>query len=298
MTTEWMSRPEGGGWLALNLIRALALYGGRTIARLALYPVALYFLVRRRHERRASRAYLGRALGRPATTGDIFRHFLCFASVTLDRVFLLSDRFRRFQVETTGLEQLHAAMDLGRGVLLVGAHFGSFEALRVLSLQRPDVKVRVVIDLDQNPTVSRLLNALDPGLAATVINARQPGMTIALAIKEALDQGALVTLLADRARPGNRVLPADFLGRPAAFPTAPWELAAALKAPVVLCFGIYRGGNRYDLHFELLAEQVTHDRRARENALSVHVQEFARRLEVHVREAPYNWFNFYDFWAA
>ena len=298
MTTAWMERPEGGGQFALSLFRTVALALGRAPARLALYPIALYFLLRRAPERRASQDYLSRALGRPATLRDVLRHFHVFASVTLDRVFLLSDRFTRFEVSSDGLEALHAAMDLGRGVLLFGAHFGSFEALRVLSLQRPDVSVRVVIDQEQNPTVSRLLNALNPQLADTVINARQSGTTLALAIRDALEQGALVTLLADRTRPGNRTLPAPFLGGTAQFPTAPWELAAALKVPVVLCFGVYRGGNRYDLQFEMLAERVDHDRRNRDAALSAWIRRFAARLEEHARRDPFNWFNFYDFWQA
>jgi len=297
VTTAWIERPEGGGRFALSLFRSAALTLGRAPARAALHPIALYFLLRRGPERRAARDYLSRALDRPATWRDVYRHFHAFAAVTLDRVFLLSDRFGRFEVGTSGLEALHRGLDLGRGVLLFGAHFGSFEALRVLSLQRPDVPVRVVIDEAQNPTVSQLLNALNPALARTVINARQSGTTVALAIRDALEQGALVTLLADRARPGNRTLPATFLGGTARFPTAPWELAAALKAPVVLCFGVYRGGNRYDLQFEFLAEQIETDRRDRDAALAAWIQRFADRLEAHARRDPLNWFNFYDFWS-
>jgi predicted LPLAT superfamily acyltransferase len=298
MTTAWMKRPEGGGQAALRLIRAVAMLFGRPVARAVLYPVAAYFVIRRRPERMASRRFLSRALGRPATQGDVFRHFHAFAAVTLDRVFLLSDRFQRFDVRCHGLEQLHRAMDLERGVLLFGAHFGSFEALRVLSLQRNDVKFRVVIDLEQNPTVSALLNSLNPQLAGTVINARQSGTTVALAIREGLEQKALVTLLADRSRPGNRVIAVPFLGSPAPFPTAAWELAAALHAPVVLCFGIYNGANRYDLHFELFAEEITHDRRNRQATMKHWIGRYAERLEAHVRKAPFNWFNFYDFWET
>jgi len=293
-----MKRPEGGGPLALRAIRGIAMVFGRPVARLVLYPVAAYFVLRRGAERRASRAFLTRALGRPAGLADVFRHFHCFAAVTLDRVFLLSDRFRRFDVRCHGLDELHHAMDMGKGVLLFGAHFGSFEALRVLSLQREDVEFRVVIDLDQNPTVSQLLSTLNPKLASTVINAHQSGTTVALAIRDALEAGALVTLLVDRTRPGNKVLPAAFLGAPAGFPTAAWELAAALHAPVVLCFGIYGGGNRYDLHFERFADTVTHDRRNRDAVMAGWIGKFARRLEDYVRKSPFNWFNFYDFWST
>jgi predicted LPLAT superfamily acyltransferase len=142
----------------------------------------------------------------------------------------------------------------------------------------------------------KVLNALNPALAASIINVRRDGALTALAIKEALDEGSPVTLLVDRARPGNAVTTVDFLGAPAPFPTTPWMLAAALKVPVVLCFGLYRGGNRYDLHFELFAETLTIERSGREACLNAVIQRFADRLAHHAREAPYNWFNFYDFW--
>lgn len=297
MTGKWTERPEGGGRTALRLLIAIALRFGRAPARLILYPVALYFMVRRGPERRASRAYLARVLGRPATMRDGFRHVLNFAQVTLDRVFLLRDGLQRFEIQTTGLEDAHAAVALNRGVLVFGAHFGSFEVLRTLSLHRPDIQFRAVIDLEQNPSVSQLMNALNPELAATVINARQAGPAVALAMKDALDQGAFVTLLADRVRPGGRASEVDFLGSRAPFPIAPWAIAAALGAPVVLCFGVYEGGNRYHLYFEVVAERIVRDRDGG-RPLSEWIQSFADRLAARAREAPYNWFNFYDFWAG
>lgn len=293
---DWMQRPEGGGRLALWLIRTLALRLGRWPARGVLVLVAAYFVVRRGPERRASRAFLSRALGRPATLRDVWRHMFTFAAVTLDRIFLLTESFRRFEIRTYGLKELHEALDLRRGALLVGAHVGSFDALRVLALQRPEQPVRPVIDLGQNPTVSYFLNALNPEIARSVINARQDGTATAFAIQEALADKALVTLLADRARAGNAVVPVEFLGDTASFPTAPWLLASALKVPVVLCFGLYRGGRRYDLHFEPFAIQLDVPRQGRAAAVQAIVQRFADRLAHHVRIAPLNWFNFYDIW--
>ena len=281
-----------------KLLSGFALGCGRTAARLVLYPITLYFLLRRGPERRASREYLRQLAGRNASLWQVAKHIHCFAAVTLDRVFLLSESFKRFDVRTFGLDQLRQAWAQERGVLLLGSHLGSFDALRVLADFRSDIKLRVVIDVGQNRNLSDVLNALNPQLAQSVINARQEGTTTALIIKEALDEKSLVTLLADRARPGNQVMTADFLGRPAPFPTAPWQLAAALKVPVVLCFGLYRGGNRYDLHFETFAEQLKLDRAQRDAELQQTIQRFADRVAHHARSAPYNWFNFYDFWRA
>ena len=261
-----------------------------------LYPITAFYLLQRGPERRASRNYLQRVLGHKASLLDVAKQIHCFAAVTLDRVFLLSERFKRFRIEVFGLDQLRTQWAKKQGVLIFGSHLGSFDALRVLAEIRSDVKVRVVLDVEQNATLTRILNTFNPELARSIINARQDGAVTALAIKEALDETALVTLLVDRARPGNQVVTADFLGEPAPFPTGPWQIAAALKVPVVLCFGLYRGGNRYDLHFELFDESIRLERSNRQASLQAVIQRFADRLAHHARSAPYNWFNFYDFW--
>lgn len=296
MTAAWLERPEGGSTLALKLLKATATVFGRSVARLVIVPVAIYFMVRRAPERRASRAYLARILGRAPTWLEVARHFHTFAAVTLDRVYFLTENLRRFDVRLEGLEELHRAMDLGRGVLLLGAHVGSFDALRAVSTHRPDVKVRVVLDAEHSPALSAILRELNPQLAAGIINPRQNGTAVALEIGQALSEGALVTMLGDRGRPGNGTTVVDFLGAPAEFPTAPWQIAAALHVPIVLCTGLYRGGNRYDLNFQLISEGLTADRRQRREQLQQITQDFAHRLAGQLRTAPYNWFNFYDFW--
>jgi predicted LPLAT superfamily acyltransferase len=293
-----MERPEAGSALGYRLISKFAMLCGRTAARLVLYPITAFYLVRRGPERRAARKYLQQVLGRKASLWDVAKQIHCFAAVTLDRVFLLSESFKRFDIRVIGLDEMRKEWGKKQGVLVFGSHLGSFDSLRALAEFRSDVKVRVVLDVEQNPTITTILNTLNPEMARSIINARQDGAVTALAIKEALDETALVTLLVDRARPGNQVVTANFLGQPAPFPTGPWQLAAALKVPVVLIFGLYRGGNRYDLHFELFAETVRMERGDRQASLNAIIQRFADRLAHYARSAPYNWFNFYDFWQT
>lgn len=296
MTDAWLERPEGGSGLAMRLLVTVALGLGRSVARVVLLPITAYFMIRRGPERRASRDYLSRVLGRAPSWTEIARHFHTFAGVTLDRVFFLGGSMSRFDVRVVGIEQLHRAMEPGRGVLLIGAHVGSFDALRAASTLRPDVTVRVVLDAEHSPALSAILARLNPAIAAGIINPRKGGTAVALEIGAALSQGALVTMLGDRGRPENPTASVRFLGRAAEFPTAPWQIAAALHVPIVLCAGLFRGGNRYDLHFETLTERLQLDRAERQQQLRAVIQDFADRLAALLRIAPYNWFNFYDFW--
>jgi predicted LPLAT superfamily acyltransferase len=296
---HWTDRPEGGGRFAIWLIRSIALYGGRPFARLFLYPITLYFYLRRRPEREASRAFLSRVLGRPAGTFDVMRHIHRFAGVILDRVFLLArDDARQFQLEIHGLELLLDTYRQGRGMLLLGSHLGSFEILRVLARERPEVKLKVVLDKSQTPAITELLHALNPAIGGSVIDASEGGTAIVLGIKEAVEQGAVVALLGDRARLQEPTRQAPFLGESAPLPVAPYLIASVLDTPVLLCFGLYRGGNRYSLHFEHFAERIEIPRSERNVRLDEWLARYAARLEHHARLDPYNWFNFYDFWHS
>jgi len=296
--TQWQSRPEAGGRFAQWLLRSLAFRVGRPVARFITFFAAFYFMVRRGPERAASRAYLQRVFGRRASTLEVYRHFLWFSTVTLDRLYLMADRFSRFRVSTSGLEQLDAALALGRGTLLLSAHLGSFDALRVLSLRNPDVPIRILLDVGQGAGITGVLNALNPKLASTIIDARRPGPELVLEMQHALEQNAVVSTLADRLRPGNPAIDANFLGTQAAFPASPWLFASALHVPVVLAFGLYCGGNCYELHFERFEFELPRDRRQRNQALAEVIQRFADRLAHFARLRPYNWFNLYDFWKA
>ena len=125
-----------------------------------------------------------------------------------------------------------------------------------------------------------------------------PGPALVLEMQQALESNAIVSTLADRLRPGKPGHRRDFLGFAAAVPGFALAVRAALHVPVVLAFGLYRGGKRYELHFERFAFELPRDRRERGAALAAVVQRFADRLEHFARLAPYNWFNLYDFWDA
>jgi predicted LPLAT superfamily acyltransferase len=295
---HWTERPEGGGWFAIWLIRTIGLKLGRQVARSILYPITLYFYFRRPYERRVSRAFLARVRGRSVNAFEVMAHIHRFASTILDRVFLLSDSFARFDVRIHGLSELVDPVRSGQGVLLLGSHVGSFEVLRVAAKKTPDVRVCVVLDRQQTPALTQLLGAINPEFEEGIIDASGAGTDIVLALREAIDNGKVAALLADRARPNEKTIAVDFLGAPAAFPMAPFRIAAILECPIVLCFGMYRGGNRYDLYFEPFSPRLPPAARRPGAELRRTVQRYVARVEHHVRGDPCNWFNWHDVWAT
>lgn len=293
---QWQEHGERGTTLALRLMRFAALRLGRRVIRPVLYPLSLYFALTSRTTRRVSREYLTRVLPHPPRFRDVLRHVFSFASISLDRVFLLTGSYP-FKIEGHyGPGTLETARK--RGALLFVAHFGSFEVMRIGAVQTHELPLRIVLDVNIGRRFMAALAELNPAIAAGIIDSSKGGVELALRVREALDAGAVVGIMVDRARDGEKTVPVNFLGGTAHFPSSPWLLAAALKVPVMTVYGIWRGGDRYDAHVEIITEQIDLPRADRDAALRARVQDYADRLAAQVRAAPYNWLNFFDFWAT
>jgi len=289
----WLDQRERGSVIGIRLIVGLALLLGRRAARVLLTPVCVYFLLFSVKARAASRKYLDRVLGREARFTDLFRHYFTFAAVALDRFFLLNDRYELFSTEVHGQDLLDEVLARGQGCLLLGAHLGSFEILRALGTEH-QIEVGVVMYEDNAKMVNTVAKAINPALANLVIPlGRFDSM---FKVYERLQASAWVGVLGDRALDQEGLVRVPFLGEAAEFPSAPFRIALMLKRPVVLMVGLYRGGNRYELYFEKLFEPDGIERSARAGAIEDAVRAYAGRLEHYCRSAPYNWFNFYDFW--
>lgn len=294
MSAPWTAQPERGSGALMRLIAWIARTLGRTTARLLLPPISLYFVVFSGPARRSSQAYLGRITGQPAGPGAVYRHYHTFAATILDRIFFLTDRFEPFDISVHGLDALETPLAKGRGVVLVGGHLGSFEIMRSLAVLRGGIPLKILMYPQNSQRITSILNALNPDVAANVITLGSPSAM--LEVKEWLDGGGCIGMLGDRITHGEKVVPVPFLGEDAPFPVGPFLLAALCRAPVVAFSGLYKGGGRYDLHFKNLGDGTPLPRAERSAALVSQVHGFVACLEAWCKEAPYNWFNFYDVW--
>ena len=306
--TGWTAQRERSHLWVLRLMRWIAVHAGRRLARSVLHPITLYYLLANPPARRASADYLTRALGRPARLADVYRHIHRFAATILDRVYFLQARVDQFEVRTSGAQAVHRHLGNGAGAILVGAHVGSFEALRAIA-QEQQLPVAMLMYEDNARLINATLAALAPQVQLQTIALGRPGAMLAL--RRWLDDGGLAGLLADRTLPAaaqqsqrSRSLRLPFLGRPARFSDGPFRLAALLRRPVYFMAGLDHGGNRYEVRFIELADfrdapipGGAAGPAATEARIFEAMQAYVALLESLCRESPYNWFNFFDFWA-
>ena len=287
---EWTRRAERGSPFLIRFIVWFSRRAGRAPARVLLRVITAYFFATAGAARRATRESLAHCLGREPTLAEQFRLFFRFATTVHDRVFLLADRFDLFRVEVHGVELFD-----DRGAICMGAHLGSFEAIRACA--RGQRRIAMAMYEDNARKVQSALAAVAPGMERDIVALGR--LDSMLLLRERLEAGWLVGVLADRTLGEEPAVELPFLGGTVAFPTGPMRMAAALRQRVFFMTGLHRGGNRYEIHFERLADFTALDgigRAERDARVKAAVARYAERLEHYCRLAPDNFFNFHRFW--
>lgn len=293
---DWLHRPERSNMLMLRIMSWISLRCGRPAGRIVLHLIAAYFLLFSPASRAASRDYLMRVLKRSATLHEVYRHFFWFASAIHDRVYLINERFDLFDIRVHGEDLMKEMLAEGQGVLLIGAHMGSFEVIRALGRHHAGLRVAMAMYEENARKLNRMLNAINPAARLDVIGLGH--IDSMLQINRHLSEGGLVGMLADRGLGGDAAKPVTMLGNTAYLPLGPFRMAAILRRPVVFMVGLYLGENRYEIHFEKLADFSGCSRGEREARIMQAMERYAQLLEAHCRQSPWNWFNFFDFWRV
>jgi hypothetical protein len=291
---QWRRNPERGSRTLLRAMAFLSLRLGRPAGRMILYGIAGYFFLFAPKARTCMRDYLRRALSREPHAGDRWHLIMNFATSIHDRLYLLAERYQLFEVSLQGEQLMQQMVAEGGGAVLLGAHVGSFEILRWIGERQPNLSVAITMYEQNARKLNEILAAIAPNHPPDVIAVGH--LDAMLQIRERLDRGALVGMLADRVFGDEATLPVTFLGATAYLPVGPMRAAAMLGQRGIFMLGLYRGGNRYHVVFESLADFRSTPRAQRQAAIEAAITRYAVLLEQYCRSNPYNWFNFFDFW--
>ena len=302
--SAWARRVERGTVQALRFARFLHRALGRGARKFLLWPIAVYFFVSSPLERRVSREWLEAVWNTPGGRVALrerpgwrttLRHMHAFAVNIFDRMVLWAGETESFAVDHRGGEALLALAREGRGGILLGAHLGSFDMLRLISKQY-GLRVNVLMYTERSERVTSFFASLGGESLVRVIHIDPGSIQSAFEIKACLERGEFVGILADRVHPGGRERPVEtlFVGRRAAFPLSPFLLGVVLGAPMFLSLCTSTGDARYFAVTEPIFAGGLVPRAEREKVAREALESWVRKFESHCLRSPLQWFNWYD----
>ncbi|MDR0771482.1 MAG: acyltransferase [Burkholderiales bacterium] len=300
---HWAKMQEAGSLAGMRFMLFVYRVCGRWPFRILLFFVLLWFYARRRTGREASRDYLQRLHDfsgdvTPAPTRqNVFRHFLAFSEILLDKLLTTGVSAMPSDYRVDGMECVDLMLEQKRGAIFVTAHFGNIELCRKLSERHAGLRLAVLAHSENTARFNRLLKELDPNFDIDLIQVTDIGIDTAFVLAQRVAAGNFIVIAGDRVPvKGSAAVRVPFLGREASFPISPYILAATLQCPLIAVFGA-RHRDGFVVTLRLLAESIALPRRTREAAAVPYAAAFARLLEAECVKAPFQWSNFYPFWA-
>lgn len=304
---HWSRAAERGSHVGMLLLHCAYRVFGRGAVRLMLHPVVGYFFLTGGAARRASQQYLQRlfehtwpvpALPAP-TWRDSYAHMLSFAESCADKWAAWVGELDHARVAFPRRDDFLRLITSGKGAVIVGSHLGNLEMCRALATAEGHRGVNALVYTQHAQRFNTLLDRANQSYRLNLIQVSALGPDTAILLHEKIERGELIVIVGDRTPPSEngRVSEVDFLGRKAPFAQGPFLLAASLECPVYLFFCL-REEEGYRIHFEHFADRIHLPRRRRDEALREYMQRYALRLEAYCTRAPYQWFNFFDFWNA
>jgi len=222
---------------------------------------------------------------------SIYRNYYVFGQILVDKLALLAGFQNKFTFDFEGEEYLR---QMDKGGLLVSGHIGNWEIAGQL-LVRLEKKINILMyDAEHQKIKGYLADVLQRNVHFIIIREDYSHLQ---EIKEAFSRGEIIAMHGDRYIEGNKTVVTKFLGKNAAFPLGPVNLAARFNVPAAYVFAVKESNTHYHFYSTPLQQiEFSNNLKKRDAILSAAVIKFVDAFETVVYKYPLQWFNYYDFW--
>ena len=307
--THWSAIRESGTLFGLQFLGWIYRIFGRWPVTICLIPTVAYFVIFKSVTRKSSQAYLRNHYhtfpeqwkNQPGLWST-YKHLFLFAETVVDKLlsWIIEIDADKFIIEHP--ERIQALMADSRGQLIIGSHMGNLEYCRGFMHRYKDKSINILVHDQHSQNYNTIMQQLNPDSRLNVFQVSDFDIPTMLSIKAKIDAGEWVFIAGDRSPLSGteRTVEVDFLGQTAQLPIGPYMLAKGLACPVKLMFSYcdYFSKGK-PIHFEVVdfSDRIMFDRKQRPQQIQACAQKFADELSAQCKKAPYQWFNFYDFWA-
>lgn len=242
---------------------------------------AIYSYFRIQHQQSRGKAFC-----------STFCNHLIFGRVVLDKFALLAGNYQQFHIHVEGIEHFNKLINSDTGFIVASAHVGNFELIgHCFKQNKKKINGIVFGGEGKEFQTQRIKSLLRSNInLIPVCN----DMSHLFAMKEAIDNGEVITMPCDRLFGSKKHYVANFLGSEAIFPIGTFRLAAQLNAPVLAMFIMKEKGLNYKAYVYPL--QVLDNEKSSVIKAEFLAKQYVNVLENTLKKYPEQWFNYYNFW--
>ena len=300
---HWANQPERGNRLALWLTTQIVRYLPPWLLPIAVSIISRYYYhtsprARRnitRYQQRLQRTTLGLQLPKHA----VYRQIRSFAEAIADRFAVWQHRLTYRDLTVHDPDNLYQRIDHpeagARGEILLCSHHGNMEICRALVAHHRHFALNILVHHKHAEAYNRALKKAGAD-DIRMIQVSELDAAVMLELQNRINRGEWLAIAADRLPVrGEKTVRISFLGDEARIAQGPWLLAGLLQARINTLFCRKQNG-RYHLYLADFAAGIHWQKHSRTAIIQAAASRYAALLERECRQAPLQWYNFYDFW--
>ena len=274
---QWSGKTDGQPWMQRSLIamfRVVPLWLPYGVMALV---VPFYMIFNRKGYKAMYRFFRDRMnYGKWKSFWKVYANHFRFGQIILDRFGVYAGKKYRFITE--GQELMDELEMHPEGFVNLSSHIGNYE-IAGYSLKPKSKRFNALVYAGETATVMENRKKMLSQNNMSMIPVKED-MSHLFLLNNAIDNGEIVSMPADRIFGSQKAVECQFLGEKARFPMGAFALASKKNVAMLAVFVMKESYKTYHAYV-----------RGIRNA-----QDFADNLEEIVKRYPTQWFNYFDFW--
>ncbi|MBO4447770.1 MAG: acyltransferase [Bacteroidales bacterium] len=221
---------------------------------------------------------------------SVYRNEFALGQVVLDRFAMYAGK--NFRIVSDDMDTFAELTAMPEGFLQLFAHVGNPE-MAGYALKSPKT-IYTLVYAGETEQMMKGRSSIFSKRNVVMVPVRED-MSHIFTMNEALANGNIACMPADRLFGSQKSLRVRFFGQDVSLPAGPFTLAAARNARAYALFVMKDSMRTYHVYHKWLPD-ISKSDLSRNGKLELMATSFAGLLEEMVRKYPYQWFNFYDFW--
>lgn len=288
---KWVGTTYGNRWMHRWLIRFLKVIDVRLLYAFTCVFVIPPTLIVNAKARRSIYGFYrkGMRCGKMEAAWMAYKNHCAFSQVVIDRFAMYAGK--KFKIDVVGYDEFKQLTRQPEGFIQLSSHIGNYE-IAGYSLRTPEKRFNAMVFGGEKESVMANRSKLFESNNIRMIPMRED-MSHLFEINQALADGEILSMPADRVFGSQKTFSCEFLGHPANFPQGPFLLAAVRNVPMLFVSVMKTGTKRYTATVSRIETETEGNTKAKAAALA---RKYVEMLEDTVRAHPSQWYNYFEFW--
>ena len=290
---KWVGTTYGNNWMHRWLIKMLRVIDVRLIYAFSAIFVVPPTMIVNSMARNAMYEFYRKAFGygRIKSLWMTYKNHCEFAQVVIDRFAMYAGK--KFSFDIDGYDIFDTLSKQSSGFIQLSSHIGNYE-IAGYSLIAKDKRFNAMVFGGEKESVMKNRSKMFDSNNIRMI-AMQPDMSHLFVVDEALTNGEIISMPADRVFGSQKAFELSFFDRIAKFPQGPFILAALRNVPMLFVSVMKTGLKRYSITVRKIDTDLEGNSRVRAKNYALR---YVSYLEETVKRYPTQWYNYFDFWIS